>query len=116
MNRKTFIIAGVAVALVIAVSAPFLASGNPDGLESAFFGIFGAKDIQGDALDEEKAEVAEEEVIAKTGNDFSWDSPFPDYTVGGLDKPGEVIAIVFGTLIVLVLGFYLSRLAARSKT
>ncbi len=38
MERKYFYIAAIAVAVLIAVLAPFLASGNPDGLESAFYG------------------------------------------------------------------------------
>jgi len=48
MEKNQFIMIGIAVALVIAVAAPFLASGNPDGLESAFFSIHGAKEFQGD--------------------------------------------------------------------
>jgi len=40
MEKKQFLIIGVVIALVIAVAAPFLASGNPDGLESAFFSIY----------------------------------------------------------------------------
>ncbi|MDI6720251.1 MAG: PDGLE domain-containing protein [Methanomicrobiales archaeon] len=116
MDRSRFILIGVAVALIIAASAPFLASGNPDGLESAFFGIFGAKEIRGDDLDEERAALAEEEVVQMTGNDFTWESPFPDYTIAGLDKSGEVAAIVLGTLIVLLLGLGISRAASRQKT
>ncbi len=116
MDRNRFILIGVAVALVIAASAPFLASGNPDGLESAFFGIFGAKEIQGAELDEERAALAEEEVVERTGNDFSWASPFPDYTIAGLDKPGEIVAIVLGTILVLLLGLGISRVASRQKT
>ncbi|HZD43235.1 MAG TPA: PDGLE domain-containing protein [Methanomicrobiales archaeon] len=116
MERRSFILLGVAVAILIAVAAPFLASSNPDGLESAFFGIFGAKDVQGDTLNEDKAALAEEAVVEKTGNDFSWQSPFQDYTIEGLDRPGEVLAIVLGTLVVLLLGFGISKLTARPKT
>lgn len=115
MNPKTFLFAGLAVALVIAAMAPFIASSNPDGLESAFFGIFGAKEIQGSELDEEHAEAAEEEVAAITGNDFSLDSPFPDYTIKGLAKSGEAAAIIIGTILVLGIAFGLSRIMARPE-
>ena len=48
MEKKQYVMIGIAVALVIAVAAPFIASGNPDVLESAFFSIHGAIDFQGD--------------------------------------------------------------------
>jgi cobalt/nickel transport protein len=115
MDRKQFLIAGVAIALLIGVLSPFLASGNPDGLESAFFGIYGAKELHGDELDEEQASLAEEEVMEKTGNTFEFSSPLPDYSVPGLEKPGEVIAVVAGTLIVLAAGFGISRFVSGSK-
>ncbi len=113
MEKKQYVMIGIAVALVIAVAAPFIASGNPDGLESAFFSIYGAKDFQGDELDEDAAEAAEEQAIAITGNDFSFDAPLPDYGIEGLDKPGEVLAVVIGTLLMLVLVYGVARVAAR---
>jgi cobalt/nickel transport protein len=115
METKYFLLLGIAVALVIAILAPFLASGNPDGLESAFFGIYGAKEIHGEELDEEKAGNAEEAVIETTGNTFTFDSPFADYSIPGLEKPGEVIAIVLGTIVVLGVGLGLGRVMARTK-
>ncbi len=113
MDKKIFILAGIAIALVIAAMAPFLASTNPDGLESAFFGIFGAKDLQGSTLDEEKAGIAEEEVTAITGNEYSFDSPLPDYSIEGLAKFGEAAAVIIGTLVVVGIAFGLSRVVAR---
>jgi cobalt/nickel transport protein len=115
MNTKTFLLAGLALVLVIAAMAPFIASSNPDGLESAFFGIFGAKEIQGSEINEEHAEAAEQEVAAITGNDFSLESPFPDYTIEGLAKSGEAVAIIIGTLLVLGIAFGLSRIMARPE-
>jgi cobalt/nickel transport protein len=115
MKRNHFIIVGIAVALLIAILAPFLASGNPDGLESAFFGIYGAKEVQGEKLDDEQASLAEEQVVVKTGNTFEFQSPLPDYSVPGLEKPGEVIAVVAGTLIVLAAGFGISRFVSGTK-
>lgn len=115
MERRNFLIAGIVVALAIAVMAPFLASGNPDGLESAFFGIYGAKEIHGDDLDEGMAALAEESVVERTGNTFSFEALMPDYTIPGLGKEGEVVAIVLGTIAVLAIGFGLSRYLARTK-
>ncbi|CCJ36121.1 cobalt transport protein [Methanoculleus bourgensis MS2] len=113
MEKKQYIMIGIAIALVIAVAAPFIASGNPDGLESAFFSIHGAKDFRGDELDEDAAEAAEEQAIAITGNDFSFDAPLPDYGIEGLDKPGEVLAVVIGTLLMLILVYGVARMTAR---
>jgi cobalt/nickel transport protein len=115
MNRRTFVFVGLAVALVIATLAPFVASSNPDGLESAFFGIFGAKEIQGSDLDEHQAEVAEEKVTGITGNDFSFSSPFPDYSIGGLAKFGEAAAVIVGTILVLVVAYGLTRIVRRPE-
>ena len=113
METKQFVIIGVAIALVIAVAAPFLASGNPDGLESAFFSIYGAKPFMGSELDEDAAGAAEEQVVATTGNDFSYEAFMPDYSIPGLDKTGEVLAVVIGTLLILVLVFGVAKISAR---
>jgi cobalt/nickel transport protein len=114
MNQKIFLLAGLAVVLVIAAAAPFIASSNPDGLESAFFGIFGAKEIQGSKLSEEHAKAAEDKVVTITGNEFSFDSPFPDYSIEGLSKFGEVTAIIIGTILVLGIAFGLSKMIFRA--
>jgi len=113
METKQFIIIGIAVALVIAVAAPFLASGDPDGLESAFFSIYGAKPFMGSELDEDAAGAAEEQVVAATGNDFSYEAFMPDYSISGMDKAGEVVAIVIGTLLMLALVFAIAKVSAR---
>ena len=115
MEKKTFIFAGIAIALIIAAMAPFIASSNPDGLESAFFGIFGAKEIQGSTLNEEHAGAAEEQVIDITGNNFSFESPFMDYSIGGLSKFGEAVAVILGTLLVILIAWGLGRLASRPQ-
>ena len=113
METKQFVVIGIAIALVIAVAAPFLASGNPDGLESAFFSIYEAKPFLGDELDEEAAGAAEEQVVATTGNDFSYEALMPDYSIPGMDKDGEVLAIVIGTLLMLILVFAVAKVSAR---
>ena len=115
MNRKIFLFAGIAVALMIAAMAPFIASSNPDGLESAFLGIFGAKEIQGPTPDQEHSEAAEQEVTIITGNDFSFASPFPDYTIEGLAKYGEAASIIIGTLLVLAIALGLGRMVSRGE-
>lgn len=82
MSKKTFMV-GIAIALLIAGLAPFLASNNPDGLESAA----------------EKFPHAE-------GRDYvAFDSPMPDYAIGGMGKTGEVLAIVIGTLLMVVMAY-----------
>ena len=74
---------GVLAAVIIAIAAPFLASGNPDGLESA-------------ASEFESAEGKEKE---------THDSPLPDYSIPGIDDEGlsGVIAIVLGTVVTLMI-------------
>jgi cobalt/nickel transport protein len=115
MDRKLFILAGIVIALVIAAVAPFIASSDPDGLESAFFSIFGAKEVQGSTLDEEKAVVAEEQVTEITGNTFSFASPFPDYTISGFAGFGEALAVIIGTLLVLGIAFGIGRVMKRTE-
>jgi cobalt/nickel transport protein len=115
MDKKSFIMAAVALAVLIAILAPFLASGNPDGLESAFFSMYGAKEVTGGELDEGQAEIAEEQAIEKTGNDFSFESPMPDYSIAGLEKPGEVFAVILGTLLIFGIVWGLGSTVARSK-
>lgn len=80
MNKKdkSFIIGGLIVAIVIAILAPFLASADPDGLESAAEKIL---------LVEETEPVLE--------------APLPDYLIPawGESPLGGVVSIVLGTLI-----------------
>lgn len=113
MKKDNILIFGIIIALVIAVAAPFIASSNPDGLESAFFGIFGAKEIHGSELDEDAAGAAEEQVQEITGNTFSYAAPFPDYSIEGLAKMGEALAIVAGTILVLLVAFGLGKAFSR---
>jgi cobalt/nickel transport system permease protein len=113
--KDMVIIAGIAVILAMAVFAPYYASTYPDGLDSTFLSAYGAKDVATVHIDTEKAASAEELVTEKTGNTFSWQAPLPDYSLPGLDKPGEVIAILFGVLVLFVLGFGISRFISRKN-
>jgi cobalt/nickel transport system permease protein len=111
--KDMIIVAGIAVALAIAIFAPYYASTYPDGLDSTFLSAYGAKDTNIVHIDESKAGLAEAAVAEKTGNTFSWAAPLPDYTLPGLDKPGEVLAIIFGVLVLFILGFGISRFITR---
>lgn len=95
-SNMKFLYAGIAIALVIAVLAPFLASSDPDGLESA----------AGSLVNEQKLTGMEE-----AGSVFS--SPLPDYSIGGMGKSGEVAAIVVGTLLVLGISYGLGKIVKK---
>jgi cobalt/nickel transport protein len=100
MKTRTFIIAGIMIALLIGVLAVFLASSNPDGLESTALIVQGQKTLTGDTPP--NAEVKE-----NTEGRFSYTSPMPDYSLGEkMGSLGGIIAIVVGTLLsfVVVLG------------
>ncbi len=81
---KKLVLVGLAVCIVIAVLAPFIASSNPDGLEKT------AQDVS----------TTEESSI--------YEAPMPDYTIPflGEDNPyGGVIALIIGVLITLALAY-----------
>jgi cobalt/nickel transport protein len=106
IDNKTFIIAGVIIAILIGVVAVFLASGDPDGLESTALVVSGQKDLTGSAPEE-----GDPEVIG-TGS-FAYESPMPDYSLGeSMGSSGGIVAIIAGiiiTLIVVVGALYLVR-------
>lgn len=83
MNRrdKSFVIGGLIVALIIAVLAPFLASSDPDGLESAA-----------------------EKILLVEETEPLFEAPLPDYLVPawGESPLGGVVSIVLGTIIVFL--------------
>lgn len=89
-SNKKLLYAGIVVALLIAIAAPFLASKDPDGLESAASGVVDKSKLS----DLEKSEPAVS-------------SPMADYSIAGMGKTGEVLAIVAGTVAILIisLGF-----------
>ncbi|MCK9630917.1 MAG: PDGLE domain-containing protein [Methanoregula sp.] len=100
MDNKTFIIAGIIVALLIGGIAVFMASGDPDGLESTALVVQGQKDLTG--ATPEDAEIHED----LTGK-FSYSSPMPDYSLGeSFGSLGGLIAIIVGTFlaVIVVLG------------
>ncbi|MDP2796800.1 MAG: PDGLE domain-containing protein [Methanoregula sp.] len=100
MDNKTFIIVGIVIALLIGFVAVFMASGDPDGLESTALVVQGQKELTG--ATPEDAEVHEE-----TAGRFAYDSPMPDYSLDESMGPlGGLVAIVFGTILafLVVLG------------
>lgn len=106
MATRTFITVGILVALLIGVAAVFLASGDPDGLESTALVIQGGKTLTGPTP--EHAEIKED-----LEGTFSYSSPMPDYSLGESWGPlGGMIAIVAGTLLAFVLVLGSSRLVA----
>jgi cobalt/nickel transport protein len=94
MGTGRFILIGVAIALLIGAAAVFLASPDPDGLESTTLVVQGQKDLIGAAPD--GAEVEEDH----TPGGFSYSSPMPDYSLGErMGSPGSILAILAGTLL-----------------
>jgi cobalt/nickel transport protein len=75
---RNFVIGGIAVALIIAILAPFLASSFPDGLESAA-----------------------EKILLVNETEPLFETPLPDYLVPawGESPWGGVVSIVLGTLV-----------------
>ena len=94
-QTKQFIIIGLAVAIIIAILAPFLASENPDGLESA----------------------TEKLLLPGAGEEEIHESPMPDYIIPSLgeDPISGSIAIVIGVIIVFGLSYGLGYLLKKKK-
>ncbi len=97
IDNKTFIIAGLLISLLIGTIAVFLASGDPDGLESTALVVSGQKELTGLSPEE-----GDPEVIG-TGS-YTYESPMPDYSLGEeMDSTGGIIAIVVGTIITMLI-------------
>ncbi len=100
MDNKTFLIAGLILSLLIGGVAVFLASGDPDGLESTALVVQGQKDLTG-------ATPADAEIEEDLNGKFSYESPMPDYALGEeMGSLGGIIAIIVGTILafLVVLG------------
>jgi cobalt/nickel transport protein len=109
MDNRTFLIVGIIVAVLIAVVAVFLASSDPDGLESTALIIQGDKSLTGDTPPE--AEVNED-----IPGRFVYEAPLKDYSLGdAMGSTGGVIAMVLGVIISLavVLGAAKALVLAR---
>jgi cobalt/nickel transport protein len=109
MDNKTFLVIGIAVALLIGVVAVFMASSDPDGLESTALMVQGQKTLTGptspDAAIHENADGR-----------FSYSAPMPDYSLSEKLGPlGGIIAIIAGTLLAFGLIFGISKLLVARK-
>ncbi|MBM4240604.1 MAG: cobalamin biosynthesis protein CbiN [Euryarchaeota archaeon] len=92
---RNFVIGGIVVALIIAFLAPFLASTNPDGLESAA-----------------------EKLAPNPEPEPAFESPLPDYTLPTLGEEssiGGAIAIILGTLVVFALAYGVAEILKRQN-
>jgi cobalt/nickel transport protein len=109
MDNRTFLAVGIAIALLIGIVAVFMASSDPDGLESTALMVQGQKTLTGPA----SPDAALHE---NTDGRFSYSAPMPDYSLGGkFGKPGGIVAIVLGTLLATGLIFGISRLLIARK-
>lgn len=107
MEKKSFIIIGISIALLIGLLAVFFASGDPDGLESTALVIQGAKTLTGDT-------PPNAEIKVDIPGRFSYTSLLPDYTLGtNWGKPGEAIAIILGIILAFIAVFGALKLVAR---
>ena len=111
-SKDIIIAAGIAVALSISILAPYYASTYPDGLESTFLTLSGVKNTGIFPANETSPQPAQ---AAVTDDSLPWKAPLIDYTIPGLDKPGEVLAIMFGVVVLFALGFGVSRLMAKKQ-
>lgn len=93
MEKKNWYLIAIAVIICVVLGclSPFIASGNPDGLEKSA----------------EDSDVAETEAVM--------DSPFPDYTFESLGTAGEIIVLIIGGLITLVVAYGLGELLKKRK-
>jgi cobalt/nickel transport protein len=104
MENRTFIVIGIAIALLIGVVAVFLASAEPDGLESAALIIQGQKTLTGPTPEDAK-------IRESPDGKFSYAAPMPDYSLGERLGPlGGILATVAGTLLAFGLVIGSSRL------
>lgn len=103
MSDGRIMVVGALIAIIISVLAPFLASSNPDGLDKNLVELVGGGD-------EEHAE----EIIGERAP-IEYEAPMPDYSIEGQGKPGEVAAIVMGTIFMLLLGLGIGRVLERNR-
>lgn len=90
---KYLIIVGIIICIVVAGLSPFIASGNPDGLEKS----------------------AEDSGVGGSVAYAFVESPFPDYTMGD-SVAGEIVALILGIIITLLIGFGVAYIVRKQKT
>lgn len=94
MEKKNIylIIVAVIICVVIGCLSPFIASGNPDGLEKSA----------------ENLNVGESEAVVS--------SPFPDYTFESLGVAGEILVLILGVIITLLVAIGVSIVVKKKNT
>ncbi|MFA5003021.1 MAG: PDGLE domain-containing protein [Methanolinea sp.] len=100
MDNRTFLIVGLVISLLVGSIAVFMASSDPDGLESTALVIQGDKTLTGAAPEDAK-------IHEVTEGRFSYESPMPDYALGEeMGSAGGLVAILAGTILafLVVLG------------
>jgi cobalt/nickel transport protein len=112
IDNKTLIVGGLVIAILIGVVAVFLASSDPDGLESTALMIQGEKTLTGSTPPD--AEIHED-----MEGKFEYSAPMQDYTLGeGTGSRGGVLAIVGGTVVafLVVIGLiYALKIAGKKN-
>ena len=110
MDNKTkkFLAGGILIAIVIAILAVFLASSNPDGLDSTALIVSGQKTLT--------APATGTDISVQAPGHFSYSSPMQDYTLGESWGPlGGIIAMLIGTILTFLIGFGLVILLRKHK-
>jgi cobalt/nickel transport protein len=108
MEMKHFVMIGIGIAVVIGIVAIFLASSNPDGLESTALVVQGEKTLTGDT-------PAAAEVVEDVHGGFAYESPMPDYALPDMGIPGQIIAMLVGIGISFVIVLGVARVSARQR-
>lgn len=108
METKNFIIAGIAIAVVIGLVAIFLASAAPDGLESTALVVQGEKTLTGET-------PPEAELVEDVHGGFSYESPMPDYEIPDSGVAGQIIAMLVGIGISFIIVLGVARVAAKPE-
>lgn len=110
MEQKNirFIVGGILVALAIAIIAVFLASSDPDGLDSTALIASGQKTLT--------APATGDEVSVEAPGHYAYEAPIPDYSLGEKWGPaGGIIAMVVGTIITFAIGIGIAWMLKKRK-
>lgn len=81
----------IIICIVLGCLSPFIASGNPDGLEKS----------------------AEDAGVGET--DAVFESPFPDYTFESLGVVGEILVLILGGIITIAIGYGIGAIMKKSN-
>lgn len=93
-NRSRLLLVGIAISIVVAVGAAYLASSDPDGLER----------------------VAEDKEFIDTAKDPGYEI-LPDYTIPGIDNEGVSTALagIVGVVAVAAISIGAGKLLSRRR-